>query len=483
MTSHFDRNVMKHIVFVAVSVAVSFGVFGGDLLAEQVSTRYTGDGEHVDFAIEQSAGKAILYLADKNTNAPLSVEKVAIAPDDEGVAELVFNATERPGVYEIEAEGKLPEGNLVVSGAVSDDIELYEEEFHPTGDSHAGHDHMSGAKGPSFGSFPVVFVLLAAGCFVLGVVVGRMLGRVRAAQMSALLLVGVLISFAESSRVLASEGHSHAELSISTRGGDQGIYVSKKSQFLMNIRTQRAKQQPIELSRQTIGHAMPAPMFDSIVKAAAAGVFIPERGIRLGVAVKKGQVLGHIENVGRFPVRASIDGTIVASDANNEMRVDAGDSLFRITETKVLWIDAEVFQKDLIAIRDAQKVVVNFDGMNPIYGKILTLNTLISEQTLTGKVYVEIENPSGKIAPGSIGTVSFVAAPSQEQVYVLPRGAVLPRGGEMVVFVQTGPELFEQKTVVAVSAPTPDNIIVKSGLTEDDRVVVTGNYQLLTAAN
>src|SRR5690606_32627425 len=102
--------------------------------------------------------------------------------------------------------------------------------------------------------------------------------------------------------------------------------------------------------------------------------------------------------------------------------------------------------------------------------------------TLTAKVFVEIDNADGAIPLGALAHVTFDLPRSSGPGVVLPKSAVLNRGGERLVFVQTGPETFLPKPVATRFGPTPGTLVVTKGLDDGDRVVISGNYQLLVGA-
>ena len=61
----------------------------------------------------------------------------------------------------------------------------------------------------------------------------------------------------------------------------------------------------------------------------------------------------------------------------------------------------------------------------------------------------------------------------------MPKSAVVREQGQTFVYVLTGGETFERRTV-SLGAEGADFYEVKSGLKENDRVVVEGVYQLRT---
>lgn len=473
--------------------------------AEEVS--YSGDGEVVDLAIEEAKGVAKLYLARKENNEPLSgVSPVLKA--DEGDSQVVFKATSMPGVYEAEIKDHLPEGSIFVTvDGVEDEIEVYENAVGGGGHEH-GHDHSHGTVKPkTFAMSPGTAIFGGAFIFLLGFIAGRFrksrkvdflaekhivdglsdtqdVGR----KVGGLILVGAGVALLlNAKQATAEEGHSHGEVSIQDGASGGETKISKKSQFLIGIKTKTAKPEAIQNQFETVGHAIPAPDKVANIVATSTGNFKPSSALKVGSVVAKGEVLGVISNLGQVEVRSPIAGRIEDYVATSVKRVEVGETLLRVVDTKKLWIDAEVFQKDYKLIKNTQSILVSFSSEKEArIGKFQGYSTSVSEQTFTGKVYVEIDNADDQIPLGSFASISFISADNTKtgsQGYVFPRSAVLSRGGEVVAFVQTGPESFKQRVVTTKPGRFPGEVVVTSGINEGDRVVIQGNYQLLVAAH
>ena len=494
---------MRHLKHTLVLTGI---LFSSSAAFSSEHSRFTGDGEHYDFAIEGEKGTYSLYLADKKTNEPLTSVEVSIVPDDENVKSISFAATSQPGVYTFVSEESLPEGSLLVKGASEEEIEIYKDEHGSNAPSLEGHDHSHGGAKSAIPKVSGGLVFGFAGVFFIGLILGRVFGGGRtsnnvgvaevhvaeapgkgeqknsgkiASGLALFLLAGAA---ALTNDAIAGEGHSHGEMSVQTRGGERETFVSKKSQFLLGLKTQQAARSLPEQSIQAIGHASVAPMFDATIKAPVSGEFRPARQMQLGTRVNKNEILGWVDGIGSVPVKSPIAGHIVSLDAFAGLRTESGAALLRVSNTQLLWIDADVFQQDLSKIRNARAVYASIDGRK-IVGKVVTFQTNVSEQTLSGKVFVEVDNSDQSITVGSAGTVSFITGAADEEFFVLPRSAVLFRGAEAILYVQIGPESFEQKVVTFEPGSTPEQIVVKSGIETGDRVVVSGNYQLLTAAH
>ncbi len=88
-------------------------------------------------------------------------------------------------------------------------------------------------------------------------------------------------------------------------------------------------------------------------------------------------------------------------------------------------------------------------------------------------------SPSNGVAPGTLLNAFVTAAGSAEKGFLLPRSAILRHDGETFVWLQTGDDKFERRRV-ELGRALKDGILATSGVTEADRVVVTGGQQLLS---
>lgn len=474
--------------------------------------RYAGEAERFDFGIESEGETATLYLAKKPTNAPLTGVEPTLVPDDEKTAPIVFTATAEPGVYAAPAkDGRIPEGQLSVSVDGEEeavDVYLVEDGGHGGHEAHAGHDHAHGPKEAEpivikGRTIPLVGASLG-GLFILGFLIGRATRkkphvgdgvrtthehgakepRVRDHGPRAGIFLAALLGGALSSGDAgANEGHTHdtveANASITAE-----VTVSKRSQFLIGLRTEPAKLSEATETLVTMGHVTPSPQGDASIRSPIAGFLRLGTGVKWGASVKKGQQIARAEGLSSLPLHAPIGGVLQEVAAIDGVRVDANELVFRIVDTSVVWIDSEVFQKDLNSLSDSPTARVDLDGgATGLTGRVIGAKSAIDEKTLAAKVFVELDNRDGKLPLGALAHVTFTKKVDSQRGFVLPKGAVLNRGGERLVYVQTGAESFAPRSVATRFGPDPGTVVVTKGLREGDRVVITGNYQLLVGAN
>lgn len=471
--------------------------------------KFVGDGQHYDFVIEHENHVNTLYLSAKPTNEPVEGITPRLVPDETKDKEVVFVATDKPGIYR--AEGELPEGSLEISyKEVRESVEVYAED-----DGHH-HDHgiqITATGTPEqmrkFWGFITALSVLVLCLFGIIWRQNKKLREEAQAQMTeqsvTIVEASAVSEMKEATKVVsniliffvvgalsatvteplrAHEGHSHAEASTGGASADATVKMSKKSQFLVGLRTMAVQEADVTDSFQTFGHATAKPQLDSVIRAPATGFLRGTSQRTWGSQVKKGDRLGYLDHLGTVALIAPISGTIMEVKAVDGSRVEAGEPLFRIVDTSVLWIDAEVFQKDLPLIRNSKEAFVYWEGESKkTAGSVVGSTAIVDENTLRAKVFIEVQNPDGSLTLGGLTQVSVQIPSEGKKGFVLPKAAVLNRGGEQLVFVQMGPEDFKAKPVATAFGTEPGTIIVTAGLEDDERVVISGNYQLLVGAN
>lgn len=179
-----------------------------------------------------------------------------------------------------------------------------------------------------------------------------------------------------------------------------------------------------------------------------------------------------------FSLNSPIDGVVVERNANIGATVGTDANVFKIIDLSRVWIDANVFEKDLARVRMGQEVKVNvpaFPGTT-FAGRVILINSVVDPDTRSVKVRTEVPNPDGRLKPDMFANVEIVTELNRTAISI-PQSAVLNDGGKTVVFVANGNAY--QKREVHVGIKNNDQVEIVEGLNAGDRVVVKGNYLLL----
>jgi cobalt-zinc-cadmium efflux system membrane fusion protein len=179
-----------------------------------------------------------------------------------------------------------------------------------------------------------------------------------------------------------------------------------------------------------------------------------------------------------FSLNAPIDGIVIERNATIGATVGTDASVFKIIDISRVWVDANVFEKDLPRVRVGQGVkltVTAFPG-STFSGKIIFINSVVDPDSRTVKVRTEVPNPDGRLKPDMFANVEIITDVKSTAVSV-PQSAVLDDGGKKIVFVADGKNYKQRQVQLGIQSG--DRIEIIDGLNAGDRVVVKGNYLLL----
>jgi len=140
------------------------------------------------------------------------------------------------------------------------------------------------------------------------------------------------------------------------------------------------------------------------------------------------------------------------------------------------WIYAQVLESDLGFIAPGQKVMATV----PTYGETMegivrSVAPVIDPTTRTTRVRIEVPNYKGEL---SVNMYVNVDMPVElDESLVIPREAIMDTGLNKVVFIQTKEGVFEPRSITT-GFEGDGMVAVKSGLTEGETIVVSGNFLL-----
>jgi len=181
-----------------------------------------------------------------------------------------------------------------------------------------------------------------------------------------------------------------------------------------------------------------------------------------------------------------LDGIVVERNVNGkaEVRSDVqGQPLFVISDPSSLWVNLDVDETDLAALRVGQPIELRAaawpDQSFPT--TVTSISEAVDPSSRAVKVRGRVANPERLLK-----SEMFVTARVNRRstVPTVPADAVLLHGERLYVFVQAAPGRYERREVRARSAG-PQNWLVDQGIAPGDKVVVGGALyleQLLDAA-
>ncbi len=178
-----------------------------------------------------------------------------------------------------------------------------------------------------------------------------------------------------------------------------------------------------------------------------------------------------------FPLKAPFAGTVIEKDAVLGELAQPEKSLFTVADLSTLWIEANLFEKDLGRVRVGAAATVTVGAYpNEIFkGKLTYISSTVDKDTRAVQARVEVPNPGGRLKPEMFANVSIDTA-ATSQALTLPQEAVLLVNGQAMAFVQEAGG-FEPRAV-EIGDKVGGRVVVRGGIKEGEQVVVAGAYAL-----
>lgn len=178
----------------------------------------------------------------------------------------------------------------------------------------------------------------------------------------------------------------------------------------------------------------------------------------------------------RYEIRAPFAGTIIEKHLTLGESVNADAEVFTIADLSSVWVDINVYQKDLPKIRKGQTVRIEVGhGIPAVTGKIAWIGPLVGEATRTAKARVILPNPDGVLRPGLFVTARVAVADIAAEI-IIPKSALQNFEDRPVVFVK-GEDGFEPRPV-QLGRQNATHVEILSGLTPGQTYVSEGAFTL-----
>ncbi len=169
------------------------------------------------------------------------------------------------------------------------------------------------------------------------------------------------------------------------------------------------------------------------------------------------------------------DGIVLSRSISPRQRFEKGAELYRIADLSKVWIIADVHGSDG-TFRPGAHVKVNVPELGKAINAVVTSAVpLFDDASRTLKVRLEADNPGLLLRPDMFVDVELERGVPDG--LSIPSDAVLDSGLRKIVYVETRDGIFEQRPV-EIAGVFGDQAVVAGGISEGDRVVVSGNFLL-----
>lgn len=182
-------------------------------------------------------------------------------------------------------------------------------------------------------------------------------------------------------------------------------------------------------------------------------------------------------------LRSPASGIVVEKNVVEGARIMPGMDLYQIADLSRVWVEAEVFEKDLSLVRAGQPGVVTFEAYpgETFHGSITYIYPTVSASSRTGRVRLELPNPGLRLKPGMYSEVEFQGL-ALEETLLVTRTAVLQTGERSMVFHRmSNGQLHPMEVVTGLAVG--DQVQILSGVTEGTVVAASATFLIDAESN
>jgi cobalt-zinc-cadmium efflux system membrane fusion protein len=183
----------------------------------------------------------------------------------------------------------------------------------------------------------------------------------------------------------------------------------------------------------------------------------------------------------RGAIVAPFDGVVDSVSVAQGEIVDPATSILTVSDLSTVWVQADVAERDLGALKVGDTVEVRVSAFpgRVFTGRVSYIPDQIETTTGMAKVRCEIPNPDGALRVNMFATVTILSPQGGDAVMV-PSESLQEVNGQSVVFIPTGDRQFAWRAV-RTGPVANGKTQIASGLAAGTPVVGEGSYWLKAA--
>jgi HlyD family secretion protein len=196
------------------------------------------------------------------------------------------------------------------------------------------------------------------------------------------------------------------------------------------------------------------------------------------LASAKGQYQAAVANLQYSEIRSPIDGVVTERPLYEGQMATAGSPLMTVMDLAHVigrtYVSPQ--QAALLHVGDSASLVPA-EGQADVPAKVTVVSPALDPNSTTVQVWVEANNPGGRLKPGSTVPVNMVAR-TVKNALVVPTAAILTATDGTTSVMVIGSDDVAHQTNVKTGIREGDETEIVSGLRAGQRVVTTGAYSV-----
>ncbi|NBD17677.1 MAG: efflux RND transporter periplasmic adaptor subunit [Cyanobacteria bacterium] len=181
-------------------------------------------------------------------------------------------------------------------------------------------------------------------------------------------------------------------------------------------------------------------------------------------------------------IKSPISGIVQERIIDPGIVVQPGMGILKIGDYSRIRLQANVAQQDAVNIDLASPITAKIAGTDmTINGKVSSIFPDTNSETRTVTVESIVNNPSGQLLSGQFINMEIITE-SQPNALTVPQSAVVTFEDSPAVWIVKGDNTAHRQNV-KLGMISSDRVQVTEGLQSSDRVITTGNHQLVENAS
>lgn len=186
------------------------------------------------------------------------------------------------------------------------------------------------------------------------------------------------------------------------------------------------------------------------------------------------------DSEGHVVMRAPRSGVVFDVTAHPGAGVTPGDPLVTLGRTDVLWVTGWIPEQESLLVGPGDEVSVRFQAIpdHDVRAHVVRMGGSVDPVRRAVQVRAELTWVPNGVRPGAFATL-LLPSSSKELRAIVPADAVQRLADGEVVFLEEEPGVY--RPVSVVSYTLPDGRVAVDGLSEGQKIVVSGAYAVRSA--
>lgn len=197
---------------------------------------------------------------------------------------------------------------------------------------------------------------------------------------------------------------------------------------------------------------------------------------RTQVEVARANVRMARVNATRASIRAPFSGTVTQINLEKGEVLNPTAPVARVVQLDPVHVTVSVSDRDVGVLHEGMPVQISVDAVAGLFeGSIRAIDRAADLETRTFLAEITVSNGEGRLLPGMIATAAVQAEVSEGSIVLPQDWLVTSRQGVGVFLDEDGTARWRP---VEAGTVVHDQVVIRSGLAEGDRVVTVGHRRL-----